>query len=327
MKVILIGALGTVGVWTVERFIDEGHDVVAADVRSDFSLRPALEGTVPFRQVDILDVATLTSILREERVDAVCLVAARTTGTSKFEGDPDPHLSFRINGIGPINVLEAARRAEVGRVGYASSKGVYAPFDGEYGPPTYRLVDEDYERRSRAVSRPYGSSKIFAEDGGRYYRDRYGIEFRALRFGNIIRPGKEGTGGGGAATFPAMVSAALRGERFRATEIEGLKDDLVYVKDVAQGLVRATTMDWASSWAFNIGSGRASTLGDYAAAVRAAIPGADVGVDVVPGVDDYKIRCVLDISRARRELGYEPEFTLESAVADLAEHLRSSLRI
>jgi UDP-glucose 4-epimerase len=322
MKVIVIGALGTVGVWVVERFCEEGHDVLATDLRSDFSLRPSLEGNVPFRQVDLLDTESLTSVLKEEKVDAVCLLAARTSGTPTFEGDDNPYLSFQINGMGPISVLDAARRADVGRVAFASTKGVYAPFEGEYGSPTYRPVDEEYERRSRPVSRPHGAAKIMAEEGGQYYHDRYGMEFRALRFGNIIRPGKHGTGGGGAAGFPAMVSAALHGESYRMTSLEGVKDDLVYVKDVAQGLVRATTVNGASSWAFNIASGVASTLEDYAAAVRSAIPGADVGVDFVPGVDNYKVRCVLDISRARRELGYEPEYTLESAVADLVEQMR-----
>ncbi len=325
MKVILIGALGTVGVWVAERFLDEGHEVVAADIRADFSLRPSLEGAVPFRQVDLLDTDALTEVLRAERVDAVCLVAARTTGTATFDGDSDPYLSFRINGMGPISVFEAAQRAGVGRVAFASTKGVYAPFDGEYGAPTYRPVTEDYERRSRPVSRPYGAAKIFAEEGGQYYQDRYGMQFRALRFGNIVRPGKQGAGGGGAAAFPAMVSAALRGEPYRMQTIAGLKDDLVYVKDVAQGLVRATTVDDVPSWAFNIGSGRASTLDDFAAAVRAAVPGADVEIESTPGVDDYKVRCVLDISRARRELGYEPEYDVDAAVADLAKELRATM--
>jgi UDP-glucose 4-epimerase len=324
VRVVLVGALGTVGVWVAQRFVDEGHDVIAADVRDDFSLRPALRDIVRFRSVDLMQTDDLTTLLRDEGAEAVCLVAARTTGTATFEGDPNPYASFQINGMGPISVLEATQRAGIGRMAFASTKGVYAPFDGDFGAPHYRPVTEDYPRAARRVSRPYGASKIFAEEGGQYYRDRYGMQFRALRFGNIIRPGKQGAGGGGAATFPAMILAALRGEPFRKQVIEGLKDDLVYVKDVAQGLVRATLVDETESWAFNIASGTASTWEDYADAVRAAVPGADIEITPTPGVDDYKIQSVLDISRARRELGYEPEYTLTTAVADLAGELSGS---
>lgn len=323
-RVVLIGALGTVGVWVAERFQQEGHEVIATDVRDDFSLRPSLRDSVPFRQVDLLDVDALGEVLRRERADAVCLVAAKVTGVPGINGDPDPFASFQVNGIGPVCVFEAARRAGIGRVGYASTKGVYAAFTGEYGAPDYRPVTEDYPRQSRPTSRPYGAAKIMAEEAGQYYQDRYGMEFRALRFGNIIRPGKQGAGGGGAAAFPAMVSAALRGESYRVDALAGVRDDFVYVKDVAQGLVRATTADDVHGWAFNIGTGVSSTMSDYAAAVREAIPGADVDVNLVPGVDEYKVRCILDISAARKELGYEPEYSLRAAVADLAEHLRAA---
>lgn len=324
-RVVLVGALGTVGVWVAERFQQEGHEVIAADVRTDFSLRPSLEGRVPFRQVDLLDVGALADLLREARADAVCLVAAKTTGVPGIDGDPDPFGSFQINGMGPVCVLEAVRRAGVGRVAFASTKGVYAPFDGEYGAPTYRPVSEDYPRRSRPTSRPYGAAKIMAEEAGQYYQDRYGIQFRALRFGNIIRPGKQGAGGGGAAAFPAMVGAALRGERYRMKTLAAVRDDFVYVKDVAQGLVRASVVDGVTSWAFNVGTGVPSTMADFAEAVRQVIPGADVEVELTPGQDDYKVRCILDITRARTELGYEPEFDLPAAVADLAAQMRESI--
>jgi UDP-glucose 4-epimerase len=323
-RVVLIGALGTVGVWTAERFQQDGHEVIAADIRDDFSLRPSLKDSVPFRQVDLLNVDALTSMFRQERPDGICLVAAKTTGVPGINGDPDPFGSFQVNGMGPVCVFEAARRAGVGRVAFASTKGVYAPFDGDFGAPTYQPVTEDYPRRSRPTSRPYGAAKIMAEEAGQYYQDRYGMEFRALRFGNIIRPGKQGTGGGGAAAFPAMVSAALRGEPYRMQALAAVRDDFVYVKDVAQGLVRASTVDNVPSWVFNIGTGVPSTMADFGQAVRDAIPGADIEVELTPGEDEYKVRCVLDISRARAELGYEPEFDLPTAVADLVKEMSGS---
>jgi UDP-glucose 4-epimerase len=323
-RILLIGALGTVGVWVAERFLADGHDVIATDIRDDFSLRPSLAGRVRFRQVDLLDVDGLTQVIDQERPDAICLVAAKVTGVPGINGDPDPFASFQVNGMGLVCVLEAARRASVSRVAFASTKGVYAPFDGKFGAPNYEPVTEDYPRQSRPTSRPYGAAKIMAEEAGQYYQDRYGIEFRALRFGNIIRPGKQGAGGGGAAAFPAMVSAALRGEPYRVSALEQVRDDFVYVKDVAQGLVRASLVDdVVVDWAFNIGSGVPSTMSDFADAVRDVIPGADVEVELTVGVDEYKVRCVLDITRARKQLGYEPEFTLPAAVADLAEQLRN----
>ena len=144
-----------------------------------------------------------------------------------------------------------------------------------------------------------------------------------MRFGNIIRPGKQGAGGGGAAAFPAMVSAALRGEPYKVTALEGIKDDFVYVKDVAQGLVRATDVDDVTNWAFNIGTGIASTMEDFAAAVRQVVPEPTSPSTSCLAWTITKSAACSTSSAPAKSSTTEPEFLLPAAVADLAQQLSS----
>ena len=85
--------------------------------------------------------------------------------------------------------------------------------------------------------------------------------------------------------------------------------DLTYARDVAQSVVKGCLVDSFEGHVFHIGSGRTYTLNDFADAIRTVIPGAQV--EVGPGLDPRGMGPLayyaLDISRARRELGYEPQ--------------------
>lgn len=319
MRVVITGAFGSVGVWVVQRLLDEGHEPVAIDTRETYVNRPSLEGSVPFFNTDILDTEALAKLLNDERIDCICHVAAKVSAPN-IEAEDDPYSGFMINAMGTVSVLEAARRAGVERVVCASSKAVYGPFNNDYGHPTYRLVTEDLPTRAAPYSRSYDASKMFGEEAGQYYRDRYGLSFRNGRFGTLIRAGKKDLGGSWAAPYSAVVQAALRGEPFAHKVVAGAKDDVTYVKDVAHGLVLACYAEKVESWAFNIATGVGTTWEEWAEAVRTVFTSADIQLEVVPEPwEGFRSQSILSIERARRELGYEPEFDNVAMVRDLAE--------
>jgi UDP-glucose 4-epimerase len=100
--------------------------------------------------------------------------------------------------------------------------------------------------------------------------------------------------------------------------------DCIYVRDLAHAFVLAATAPALPHSAYNIGRGEPVTPAQFAAAVAAAVPGARIevgpGIDFAPG--HY---CALDISRARADFGYHPEWPLAAAIADCVRRVRTLL--
>ena len=102
------------------------------------------------------------------------------------------------------------------------------------------------------------------------------------------------------------------------------KDDLIYHKDSANGTVLACLAEKPSHSLFNIATGVGVTLMDFARAVKGFYPEAEV--EIGPGLDflmkNHNTYSVFDISRARTELGYYPQYDVEKGVADYVEMMK-----
>jgi NAD+ dependent glucose-6-phosphate dehydrogenase len=177
-RVLVTGGAGLVGSVIRERLADR-YEFTSLD-------RAAGEGTVALA-VDITDLEALTRAF--EGQDAVVHLAADRRADSPW----DSNLSN--NFVGTYNVFEAARRAGVRRVVFASSNhatgGYYTvePWkfivDGEFAkvPRPYRLVSEDMRIRPDGY---YGVAKAFGEAIGSYYADYHGVSSVHLRIGWVL---------------------------------------------------------------------------------------------------------------------------------------------
>jgi UDP-glucose 4-epimerase len=314
MKVLVTGGLGVNGAWTVRRLLTEGHDVVVTDTRPEFDLLPDIRHDFEFSQLDLRNVHELTELMKSRRIEVVAHLAAMV-------GVPtDLHQSFAVNAQGSVGVLEAAHQAGAARVVYTSSKAVYAPITGNYAHPHYQPVPEDYPRGPTPGLRAYGASKILSEEAGQVYSERYGFEFVALRFGLIYGPGKKARHGP-IGMHSRIIENAMLGAPTTVARGGDQGDDMMYTKDVAQAITKAATVH-PGSWVYNIGTGRASTLHDFADAVRNRFP--DAVIEVGPGLEFLGIgpvHCVMDITSAQRDLGYAPEYDLKAGVADYVDSL------
>ena len=102
------------------------------------------------------------------------------------------------------------------------------------------------------------------------------------------------------------------------------KDDFIYNKDSALGIYLATVADKLASRVYNIGTGVGVTLRDFERVIRKHVPNAQM--DIGGGLNFYGFAYpatgVYDISRARSELGYEPQYDLEAGIADYLASLK-----
>jgi UDP-glucose 4-epimerase len=316
MKVLVTGGLGVNGAWLIRDLLARGHQPVSFDNREDLSLVVDVARDFGRDVGSILDVDALTALCRREQIECIAHLAAI------IGAEEDPYAGFAVNAHGTVTVLEAARRAGVRRVVFTSSKAAYGPMTGEYGYPEYRPVPEDHPLAVWPAMPVYSTAKIVSEEAGRFFAGKYGFEFAALRFSTIFGPGKKARHGP-IGVLSTIVENAMLSQGTEIASGGDERDDLVYVKDVARSIVLAVDAPRLQSAAFNVGSGRLTTLGEFARSVKQEI--ADVAIVVGPGrnymgLDDTY--CLLDISRAREELGYEPAFDLGHALSDYAQTMR-----
>lgn len=318
MKVLVTGALGVNGAWVVRELLRQNVEVMASDSVRDFSLLSDLEGRIEFAELDIRDFERVAKLIARIKPDVIAHLAVVVAANA------NPFVGFSVNAQGTVNILEAARLAQTRRVVFTSSKAVLAPIVGEFGSPQFRPVDESYRRETwQGELQVYSACKMLSEDAGFFFSKKYGFEFSALRFAAIYGPGKQSRHGS-VGIHSRIVEPIVRGEAVRIIAGGDQKDDMIYVRDVATAIVLACTASHAISGIYHIGSGRPSTLKEFGAAVRKAKPAADLmigdGPDYLGLLDRY---CVMDISRAQRELGFAPAFSLETAVKDYVDYLES----
>ena len=316
MRILVTGGLGVNGCWVVRDLLETGHEPVVFDVRPDFTLLRDLTGDFAFVEGDAASAEQLTAACEAHRVKRVCHLAAVYPDAA----DADPARGFAVNALATVHVLEAARKTGADRVVFTSSIGALSPMTDEHLEPEMKPVDETFP--AYPTGSVYGAAKAASELMGIQYQRLYGLKFAALRFAAIYGPGKGAERHGSHnVIWTEMIENAIAGRPTVVPHGGDQRLDLTYARDVARSVALACLADDFESSVFHIGSGRTYTLRDFADGVRAAIPGARI--EVGPGLDPRGLGprgyYALDISRARRELGYEPLYDPEKAARDWAE--------
>jgi UDP-glucose 4-epimerase len=156
-----------------------------------------------------------------------------------------------------------------------------------------------------------------------YYNDNMGIETVSLRFASTYGPGKTARHGP-MAVMSRIVENPAAGLPFELKQGGDDKDDFIYNKDSALGIYLATVATKLPSRVYNIGTGTGVTLKDFARVIRKHIP--DAKMQIGDGLNfygfPYPATGVYDISRARSELGYTPQYDLERGIADYLAALK-----
>jgi UDP-glucose 4-epimerase len=254
MHVLITGGRGFIGAWTARVLLQAGHDVRIFDVHDERTTFDALLGD----DVDTTRVEHVRGDVAEPRdvdqavdgCEAIVHLAAVLIPTAR----KDPLLGARVNVLGTLHVFEAAKRAGVRRIAYASSAAVFGPTDGVHPEPRTH----------------YGAYKLCNEGNARAYWDDAGIRSVGLRPSTVYGPGRE-LGVTADPTLAMRAAAENRPYTIRFTGATGMD----YVEDVAAIFARAATETPDGAHAFSL-QGQLATMDDVLDAIHRIVPNADV---------------------------------------------------
>jgi UDP-glucose 4-epimerase len=296
MRALVTGGAGFVGSHLVDALLKRGDDVVALDDLSTGrreNLADALGNGAKLVEGDVTDRATVSGLIESGRLDAIYHLAAQIDVRVSVS---DPVFDANVNVAGTVNLLEAARGAEVGRVVFASTGGaIYGEGSGRDLP-----LDETAECLPDA---PYGQSKLAAEGYLSLYERLYDLSTIALRLGNVYGPRQDPLGEAGVVAI--FCGALLDGRTPRVFGDGEQTRDYVFVGDiVAANLLAADAADPAHA-VYNVGTG---TEVDILALIEAVARAADVDPAAFAPVHEPAragevLRSCLDVTLARGELG------------------------
>jgi UDP-glucose 4-epimerase len=295
--VLVTGGAGFVGSHIADALVD------ACEVRvlDDFSTGdpdhvPEAASVV---EGDVRDAGTVA-----EAMAGVDLVFHEAGLVSVPKSVEQPAVSHDVNVAGTLNVLEAARR-ENARVVAASSVAVY-------GTPSDVPV---HEQDPTEPTSPYGIDKLALDHYTRRYHDLYGLETVALRYFNVYGPRQSGGQYSGVVT--TFLEQAQSGQPLTVHGDGTQTRDFVHVADVVRANLAAATTEHVGR-AFNVGTGRSIQIRKLAALIRDVADSTSSIVHTDPRTADVP-RSQADVSRARRQLGFEPAVRLEDGLRDLLE--------
>jgi len=258
-RVLVTGALGCIGAWTVRALLEEGAEPVGFDLggephRLRLVLGDDLAG-VTLVQGDITDLDGIDRTLGEHEIDRVIHLAALQVPFCKA----DPPLGARVNVVGTVNVFEAVKRRldRIPGVVYASSTAVYAADDPSPAP----------ESGGSQPTTHYGVYKVANERSARVYWDDDGVASLGIRPYVVYGPGRDQ---GMTSTPTQAMAAAARGEPFEITYGGAAHYD--YAPDVGRAFAQASGALAEGVGVHNFG-GALATMADVVEAIEAAAPG------------------------------------------------------
>ncbi len=229
--------------------------------------------------------------------------------------DADPAGAMQTNVMGTFHVLEAARLFGVRQVLFSSSISTYAlDIPG-------KVVDD------ATIQRPlqfYGATKLFGEHMGLFYKRRYGLDFRGIRYPSTVGPGVKTPGAMQYTSW--MIEECAQGKPFVAWVRPETRRPVIYFKDVARAMIELGQAPLSAIKSVNYllaGSSPIASAGELAEIIRAKIPGAQI--DFQP---DLALQAILDrltVSfddrRAREEWGWTPHYTQEQIIDDFLREM------
>jgi len=292
---LVTGGAGFIGSNLVRRLAGQGDRVRVFDNLSSGHLEnlAGLEKHVEFVQGDLRDAEAVRDVMRG--IQNVFHIGALASVQASVD---DPATSHEVNVTGTLNLLLAARDAEVARFVFSSSASIYG--DSPEMPKREDMLPEPMT--------VYALSKLAGEHYGRIFHDLYGLNFFALRYFNVFGP-RQDPASHYAAVIPLFMHAYVSGHQPVIYGDGGQTRDFTFVEDiVSANLACVSASDNAAGGVYNIAYGDRISVNDLASGIAQL-----AGQPCVPSYEPARPGDILesqaDASLARSVLAWTPKHT------------------
>jgi UDP-glucuronate 4-epimerase len=306
MKILVTGAAGFIGHHLAKKLLERGDEVVGLDNFVDYypveikrKNQSKLESFSQFKMIeeDIRNREALFEIFETEKFDAVAHLAAMA-GVRNAVLYPDYYVAVDYNGT--QNLMDAARKTDVGNFVFASTSSVYGD--------TKQVPFIETDNCDRPLQ-PYSAAKRAAEMLGFTYNHLYSLNFTATRFFTVYGPSSR----------PDMMAylvadSIIKGKEIPLYENGEMWRDWTHVGDITDGLVLAIDKPLGYE-VINLGRGEPTKLIDFVEMIE-EMAGGKANVIIKPKIKADVVRTWANIDKAKNLLGYNPTISVVDGVRD-----------
>ena len=311
MTVLITGGTGFIGAEVVRILLARGEQrPVVFHVSANTQRLGDVLDQVELIRGDLGNFNHILDVVKKVKPSVIYHLGA----TLSVPSEADPSSAIYTNAMGTVHVLEAARLFDVPQVLFSSSIGTYG-FDIKGD-----VVDDSTIQRPILM---YGVTKAFGEHLGLFYKRKYGLDYRCIRYPSIIGPGVKTPGTVQYTSW--VIEECAKGKPFTVWAQPKTRFPVLYFKDAARAIVQLADAPLNTIKTVNyLVVGSNPSAGELADMVRARVPGAQIDFQpdqmMQPLLNRLKMR--FDDSRAREEWGWEPHFSQAQMVDDFLQEIR-----
>jgi len=310
MKVLVTGGAGFIGSHVVDALVEAGHEVVVVDNFWEHG-GGRVENVHPqakLYQIDIRDWNTLSGALVRNHPEVVYHLAAQNSVSYSTK---NPAYDASVNVVGMENLLETCTAHQVRKVVFSSTSAVY-------GTVQQMPIHEDTPMST--PESPYGITKFAGEQYLRYWHKAHGLQYTILRYANVYGPRQDPSGEAG--VIGIFADRMLRKKPVRIDWDGEQSKDYVYVGDVARANLLA--LERGDGQAYCIGTGKATSVNELYRLLSEATE-TMVGVIEAPKRPGDVRLFAFDSSKARQELGWEPQVSLKEGLQQTVSYYQERI--
>lgn len=309
MTKLITGGTGYIGAELARILVEQGERVIPFDIAMNRYRIADIESEVKLVQGDLNNFSQVFNAVKDNGVREIYHLGSMLTNVS----EQNPWGSFQTNVIGTYNVLEAARLLQVDRMMFTSTFGTYG-----------LLLDEVLTDTS--IQRPvtmYGCGKLYCEGLGRFYHKKFGMDFRSIRYAQMIGPNVRTPGH----WAPPMIEDTILGKpndciyAYPETAIS-----MIYVKDAARAadMVMQAPQENIKMMNYNVaGVQQFVSARELETVLKKRYPNTKIIYKPDSSLqevgNDFRTLKRFDDSYARNEWGWKPEYDTPEAIIDVFE--------
>ncbi len=320
-KVMIIGGTGFIGSNIARELLELGHKVVLFDafiqyiptLKLDYNeiikkRVKDIEDKVEIVRGDARNAGEIQNAVIEHKPEIIIQLASLPISTiSNIYVEEAVECCI----IAAMNILSVIKNVDfVKRFVYTSSSMVYGDFETE-------SVNEESKTEPKDV---YGGTKLAGEHFVKAFCRRFNIDYCIIRPSAVYGPTDINK-----RVVQLFVESALKGEELVLKGADENKLDFTYVKDTAHGFVLAALSPNAKNQTFNITNGKARSLRELVDLLKKHFPDLKIREEEVD--KNIPLRGTLDISKAKKLLGFEPKYDLEKGLEEYVEYMKKDFKV